>query len=452
MDICDNLSDGLHAAPNFDPFGEYLFVNAINLENGFIVDKGDGKRADQLEYEKYRIDLNERTILYSIDGSIGKIAKYRGEKVILGKGACYIMLKETVNTDYIYYLLQSSIFQGYLKAMTTGSTIHHISLETMRNFRFDLPKRKVQDRIATVLSLLDNRIDLNNSICAELESMAKTLYDYWFVQFDFPDENGKPYRTGGGKMKYSKMIKSLIPEGWIETVLSDIANITMGQSPSGESFNEAGEGEVFYQGSTDFGNRFPTPRVYTTAPSRFAKKGDILMSVRAPVGTLNIAMEDCCIGRGLSALNSKSGSQLHLLYVLTDYKMRFDAMNSNGTTFGSINKDQLYALPVVAPPGDVLNRFEAIVGPIEKKIQTCETQNRCLAKLRDWLLPMLMNGQAKVVDAKKEETPVAEETATSIDGPRFVNWLNTMGLAARGTVDRQTLHDIFDAMDEDDKQ
>jgi len=253
-------------------------------------------------------------------------------------------------------------------------------------------------------------------------------------------------------MKYSKTLKSLMPEGWVETVLSDIANITMGQSPSGESYNEAGEGEVFYQGSTDFGNRFPTPRVYTTAPSRFAKKGDVLMSVRAPVGTLNIAMEDCCIGRGLSALNSKSGSQLHLLYVLTDYKMRFDAMNSNGTTFGSINKDQLYALPVVAPPGDVLKRFEAIVGPIEKKIQICETQNRCLAKLRDWLLPMLMNGQAKIMDAKKEESQIVQETAASTDDLRFENWLNIMGLAARGTVDRQTLHDIFNAMDEDDKQ
>ena len=324
--------------------------------------------------------------------------------------ACFNVIVDDSLADYrfLYYWLKYNY--EHLRSLASGVR-KNLNSDDIKNFPFPDFGLDYQISIAQVLSSIDDRIDNNNKICTELESMAKTLYDYWFVQFDFPDENGKPYRTGGGKMKYSKPLKSMIPEGWIETVLSNIAYITMGQSPSGESYNEAGEGEVFYQGSTDFGNRFPTPRVYTTAPSRFAKKGDILMSVRAPVGTLNIAMEDCCIGRGLSALNSKSGSQLHLLCVLTGYKMRFDAMNSNGTTFGSINKDQLSALPVVAPPGDVLNRFETIVGPIEKKIEDCERQNRCLAKLRDWLLPMLMNGQAVICDM--------EETM-NLKNPRFL--------------------------------
>lgn len=116
-------------------------------------------------------------------------------------------------------------------------------------------------------------------------------------------------------MVWNDKLKREIPEGWDDGILIDIANITMGQSPDGSSYNEVGEGMLFYQGSTDFGMRFPSVRQYTTAPSRFAKKGDILMSVRAPVGSINIANNDCCIGRGLSAINSKLGSISHLYYI-----------------------------------------------------------------------------------------------------------------------------------------
>ena len=131
-----------------------------------------------------------------------------------------------------------------------------------------------------------------------LEQMAKAIYDYWFVQFDFPNEDGKPYKSSGGNMVYNEEFKREIPEDWKVKELCNIANITMGQSPPGETYNENGNGTIFYQGCTDFGNRFPTVRKFTTAPTRFAKKNDILLSVRAPVGTLNISKEGCCIGRG----------------------------------------------------------------------------------------------------------------------------------------------------------
>ena len=201
-------------------------------------------------------------------------------------------------------------------------------------------------------------------------------------------------------MEWCQELGREIPKVWKFGTLSDIANITMGQSPAGESYNENGDGMMFFQGSTDFGSRFPMPRVYTTAPTRFAKNGDILMSVRAPVGALNIAMEDCCIGRGLAALNSKIGSQIYLIQLLNSFRAVFDSMNGNGTTFGSINKDTLHALKVIIPPNSVLQQFEEIVTPIEKQIRKCEKENRELSSLRDWLMPMLMNGQARI---EKEE-------------------------------------------------
>ena len=226
--------------------------------------------------------------------------------------------------------------------------------------------------------------------------MAKQLYDYWFVQFDFPNEEGKPYKSSGGAMVWNDKLKREIPQGWSNGVLSDVANITMGQSPDGSSYNEDGEGIIFYQGSTDFGLRFPNIRQYTTSPSRYANKGDILMSVRAPVGALNIANNDCCIGRGLSALSSKIGSMTHLYYLMNDFRLKFEGMNSAGTTFGSITKDELFSLPVIIPTKSAISEFEKVCEPIFDKQMIIGEEINALTKQRDELLPLLMNGQASV--------------------------------------------------------
>ncbi|WP_262382780.1 restriction endonuclease subunit S [Klebsiella pneumoniae] len=259
-----------------------------------------------------------------------------------------------------------------------------------------LPAYSEQKKAGDLLYLLNHKIALNNRINAELEGMAKTLYDYWFVQFDFPDANGKPYKTSGGKMEYNATLKREIPAGWAVKTLSQIADITMGQSPAGETYNDNGIGTLFFQGSTDFGWLFPTPRQYTTSPARMAKKGDILLSVRAPVGDMNIANADCCIGRGLAALNSKSGSDGFLFYVMKYFKQVFDRRNAEGTTFGSMTKDDLHSLQVVCPEPELLKRYDGIVSEYNKMIFTRSLENQELIKLRDWLIPLFMNGQVTV--------------------------------------------------------
>ena len=170
----------------------------------------------------------------------------------------------------------------------------------------------------------------------------------------------------------------------------------MGQSPPGDSYNENGIGSVFYQGCTDFGTRFPSNRKFTTEPSRFAKNGDILLSVRAPVGTMNVANEDCCIGRGLAALNSKDDCISYLDGVMQYMKQIFDRRNASGTTFGSITKGDLFSIKVVIPDKKVLKRFDEIAKPMFEKQNIIGLENQKLAELRDWLLPMLMNGQVTV--------------------------------------------------------
>lgn len=333
-------------------------------------------------------------ILISAAGTIGKTVIYDGEDGFFqDSNIVWIDNDESkVLNSFLYYFYQTKPW-----LTTNGSTITRIYNENLRSIKITVPKElKDQQKIASVLSALDSKIELNNRINTELEAMAKTLYDYWFVQFDFPDKNGKPYKTCGGKMIWNEELKREIPEGWDSSELKDIANITMGQSPPGESYNEEGNGMIFYQGCTDFGNRFPTIRKFTTEPTRFAKEGDILLSVRAPVGKLNIAKENCCIGRGLASLNSKENCIGYLFGVIVNLKQIFDRRNVDGTTFGSITKDDLFSLKVVKPTNIILQKYHTTINSSFEKQNQLELENIKLTELRDWLLPMLMNGQVKV--------------------------------------------------------
>jgi type I restriction enzyme, S subunit len=311
----------------------------------------------------------------------------------------FIVLRATEDLDshYLYYLTISPTFRKKaISCMEGTSGRKRVNENALKRYEVLIPAKIEQKKISNFLNLLDKKIELNNQINAELESMAKTLYDYWFVQFDFPDENGKPYKSSGGKMVYNSVLKREIPEGWQNKNLSDIANITMGQSPNGESYNENGDGVIFFQGSTDFGWLFPSVRQFTNKPNRLAKKGDILLSVRAPVGDINIANNDCCIGRGLAAMNSKEGFDGFLFYVMKYFKTVFERRNSEGTTFGSITKNDLHSLPLSYPPLSVLKKYDAIVSNYNKMIFGKSQENEKLTKLRDFLLPMLMNGQVTI--------------------------------------------------------
>lgn len=332
------------------------------------------------------------TVTVGRSGSIGKVHYYEGETWVHNT-ALYVSNFKNNNPLYIYYLLKKLNFENLKSSSVVPSLNRNFVYPMKVPFATNLSE---QESISNVLYSIDQKIALNTRMNAELEAMAKQLYDYWFVQFDFPDENGNPYKSSGGKMVYNPTLKREIPAGWEDCILSDIANITMGQSPDGSSYNEKGEGSIFYQGSTDFGIRFPSVRMFTTAPTRFAKKGDILMSVRAPVGDTNIANSDCCIGRGLSAINSKLGSISHLFFIIRDLKTKFDIVNAAGTTFGAITKEELYNLPIVKPDNKVLDKYEMMCSPIFEKQMNLGFEIEHLTHLRDSLLPMLMNGQVTV--------------------------------------------------------
>ena len=261
-------------------------------------------------------------------------------------------------------------------AEQTTSAYPAIKPSDIADISINLPPLATQQKIAQILSSLDDKIELNNKINDNLEQQAQAIFKSWFVDFE-------PF---GGKM----------PKGWKMGKLSEIADIIMGQSPDGKSYNEDGIGTVFYQGRAEFGTRFPTRRLFTTEPKRIAKKFDTLMSVRAPVGDLNIANEDCCIGRGLAAIHSKDSHQSFIHYTVVFLHPQLDVFNGEGTVFGCINRDALNNMEVLIPSKSDLDKFEQIVAALDNDIYNRTEENRNLASLRNTLLPRLMNGEIEV--------------------------------------------------------
>ena len=292
----------------------------------------------------------------------------------------YIVFRAKNNiTDpyFIYYLVTSDCIRNpAIKSMVGSSGRQRVQTDVVANLSIKLPPLPTQQKIATILSSLDDKIELNNKINTNLEQQAQALFKNWFVDFE-------PF---GGRM----------PEEWKVGKLSDIAEITMGQSPDGKSYNENGIGTVFYQGRAEFGTRFPTRRLFTTEPKRIAKKFDTLMSVRAPVGDTNIANEDCCIGRGLAAIHSKDGYQSFVHYAVLSLRPQLDVFNGEGTVFGCINRDALNNMKVVIPAKDDLVKFEKIVASLDANIYNRSEENGRLKNIRDSLLTKLMNGELEV--------------------------------------------------------
>jgi type I restriction enzyme S subunit len=223
-------------------------------------------------------------------------------------------------------------------------------------------------------------------LISKLEETAQVIYKQWFVDFEFPDEDGLSYKSSGGKMVWCEELEKEIPVGWENGKLGDLAIIIMGQSPATESYNTDGNGMVFYQGRTEFGYRFPAIKNFTSEPKRKAKEGDILMSVRAPVGDLNIANQDCSIGRGVASLKSKIKCNSFLFYSIQSIKQQFDVSNGEGTIYGSITKDGLNDIQVIKPNDNIVLEYENITKDLDKNIENYSKQNNLLFQTKDLIL------------------------------------------------------------------
>ena len=360
-------------------------VTIGNLRWDVEKDKRWNEPFDKTEY--YSLQAND--IVIGMDGSrVGKNkARIKKEDLplLLAQRVACVRHNELAEQDYLYYNIFSKKFIDYVNSIHTGSAIPHISQKQIEDYKILLPDLETQRRIASILSSLDRKIELNNKINADLEEMAQAIFKNWFVDFE-------PFKDG----KFVDSELGMIPEGWKVGTLADIAEITMGQSPAGYSLNENREGLIFYQGSSDFGFRFPSIRVFTTEPKRLAVANSVLFSVRAPVGDINVAKEECCIGRGVASIKSKYGHDSYLFYTMKSLHKLFDSFDGEGTVFGSINKKTLSAIQILLPSDGIVEQFNNIASSFDDRIRSLSDESSRLSLLRDTLLPRLMSGEIEV--------------------------------------------------------
>jgi len=348
---------------------------------------GGGFKSDKYKYYKNN-DFHQDYILHGGDivvtmtdlskdtDTLGYSAKipFNSSKLFLHNQRIGLIhfLSDKVCPDYVYWLMRTKEYQSYIVGSASGTSIMHTSPSRIEAYKCLFPPIDVQKRIAGVLSSLDDKIDLLHRENATLEALAETLFRHYFIESPNPE--------------------------WKEGKLGDEFDFTMGQSPSGDSFNEDEIGIPMYQGNADFGFRFPTRRVYTTAPTRFAEENDTLISVRAPVGAQNMASEKCCIGRGVAAFRYKHNKEY---YSYTYYKLKslledIKSFNDNGTVFGSISKSDFENLDIVIPDDEVIKMFQKQVKVIDDKIINNNNEIQTLIQTRDGLLPRLMSGEVKL--------------------------------------------------------
>lgn len=296
------------------------------------------------------------------------IAMYELEEPIIVSPAYFVF--EVIDIDillpsYLMMWLQRTDFDRQACFFTDGDVRGGLSKDAFLNMTLPIPPIARQREIVAEYAMLVNRIRLNNRMISTLESTAQALYRKMFVE---------------------GIDKDHLPEGWRMGTLGEIAEITMGQSPDGESYNEEEFGEIFYQGRTDYGYRFPSVRMYTSMPQRMARAGDILLSVRAPVGDLNITLHDCCIGRGLAAVRSKIKCNSFLFYMLQTKNSELNISNDDGTIFGSITKEDLFNLQVPIPQNKHIFAFNKKAKIIDNGIQIKDNENKVLTELQSLLL------------------------------------------------------------------
>jgi len=350
-------------------------IRSQNVYNFIFSKDGLAYIDDKQAYELRNVEVFENDILINITGESVTRTCIVPKQILPARVNQHVSIirpiEEKADFKFVFYSLQS--IKPELHTMAEiGCTRRALTKGMLENLDILFPPLPEQRAIASVLSSLDDKIDLLHRQNKTLEAMAETLFRQWFVEG--------------------------ADEGWGEGCLPDEFDFTMGQSPPGDSYNEEGIGVTLFQGNADFGFRFPTNRIYTTDPKRFAEKYDTLVSVRAPVGAQNMAFKKCCIGRGVAAFRYKYNNSF---YTYTYFKLKslmneIKQYNETGTVFGSISKSDFQNLGITIPSKEEVIKFQEIAKPIDAKIIKNSIQIRILSKLRDTLLPKLMSGKVRV--------------------------------------------------------
>ncbi|WP_040166569.1 restriction endonuclease subunit S [Lacticaseibacillus paracasei] len=362
-DGTNKIGDGLHGTPKYSEDGDVYFVNGNNLVNGQIVITSETKRVTSNEQSKDDKALNENTILMSINGTIGNLAWYRGENLMLGKSAAYIEVSD-FDKKFIYTYLQTRPVKDYYLNSLTGTTIKNLGLKAIRNTNIYTPTIDEQAKIGVLFQNLDMTITLHQRKLAKLKELKKGYLQKLFPQ---NSENVPEFRFKG----YS--------DAWEKRKLGEVATITMGQSPDSKNYTLNPQDHILVQGNADIKNGWVEPRVWTTQITKIAKKGSVLLSVRAPVGEVSKTAFDVVLGRGVASVGQTDFLYQYLITLkINGFWLRY----STGSTFDSINSADIKDAIIFLPEKNEQSRIAKTLNCIDNLIAATQCKLDLLKKLK----------------------------------------------------------------------
>lgn len=396
-DLSERIGDGLHGTPHYDSEGAFPFINGNNLNNGYVSIKSDTRKVDEAEYEKYKKDLHEGTLLISINGTIGNLAKYRNEKCVLGKSICYVNPKKEISSDYLYYAMLDRKFQNHILMNANGSTIKNVSLGQMRDYVFSIPDYETQNTIAQILGTYDAKIENNNFIIKNLESTAETIFNEWFVKFRFPRYE---------EVNFVESDMGDIPEHWSVKKVKDVADLNKGVSYTSKEINTEYEGVALINlGNFRRGGGFnPDGTKYFTGAykeSHSVKPGQILIAMtdltsnREVIGHPARLPEDfneAVISLDVCSLSPKKGTYIEFLYysMLNRNFSKLMASCASGTNVSHLSKTHIEEYDFAFPNDDLLIQFNNLIQPIITQQSILDKENVMLKQSRDRLTAKLI--------------------------------------------------------------
>ena len=410
-----DIYDGPHATPKKTEKGPY-FLSISSLDSGRL-DLSKSAHLDDSSFKKWtkRVTPQGGDLLFSYETRLGEAALMpKGVKACLGRRMGLLRPKpDKVIPEYLLYEYLSPYFQQIISRNTiVGATVNRISLNEMPDFPVRIPPILEQEAISSLLMYIDRKIEVNNKVNAELESMAKLIYDYWFVQFDFPDASGKPYKSSGGKMVYNEPLKCEVPDGWKAQPLVDCCNVVDCLHSKKPDFKYNAENYYLMQLDNILNNGqvnlkkkyYVSKHDYENWTSRIeVREHDVVMTNAGRVAAFaqvpnNIA---CGIGRNITAIRPEKISPNYFYISLSGLHMQKQILSNldQGAFFKSFNVKGIKLLQLLRPSNEIEGSFENLITPLIEKRQLALAESNRLEELRDWLLPMLMNGQATFRDA-----------------------------------------------------
>src|SRR5471030_209010 len=411
-EVTSILGDGLHGTPEYDENGDYFFINGNNLGSGRIVFNDTTKRVSFDEFNKHKKNLTNRTILVSINGTIGNVAFYNNEKVVLGKSACYFNVLDSVDKHFVRYVLESKIFQDYIENLATGSTIKNVSLKLMRDFQFRLPPIALQQRISEILSYLDDRIALLRETNATLEAIAQALFKSWFVDFD-PVRAKMEGRLPEGMDETTAALfpdgleeseLGTVPIGWAVGVLGDILKLRNERVQPSEN-----TALLPYVPIENINAKFPFLQEFKSGQDANSSltlfyKGDVLFGAMRPYFHKVCSAPFDGVTRTtvftLTPMNPNVGV-FALFQAYQDSTIQYATQHSEGSTIPYAKwRNSMELMPLFIPAEPIQMAFSSVVSSFVECANSNILQAQNLAALRDTLLPRLISGQLRLTEVE----------------------------------------------------